>query len=64
MTLAQARVRTALVRLCYDGWPATVREVGELAGIGPSTTHYHLVALERLGFAKRHPRNEKGGWRP
>lgn len=64
MTLAQARVHEALRRLCYDGWPATVREVGNLIGLGTSTTHDHLVALERLGRARRHPRNAKGGWRP
>lgn len=64
MTPAQARVREALTRLCFDGWPATVREIGALAGIGPSTTHDHLTALERAGYAKRHPRNVKGGWRP
>lgn len=64
MTAAQARVREALTRLCYDGWPATVREVGGLIGLSTSTAHEHLVELERQGYAKRHPRNERGGWRP
>jgi DNA-binding IclR family transcriptional regulator len=64
MTAAQARVREALTRLCYDGWPATVREVAGLSELAPSTAHHHLEALERIGYAKRHPRNEKGGWRP
>lgn len=64
MTAAQVRVREALYALCYDGWPATVREVAARVGISPSTAHVHLLALEREGRAKQHPRNERGGWRP
>lgn len=64
MTLAQARVRAALHALCYDGWPASVREVAAHLGLSPSTAHVHLVALEAQGRARRHPRNERGGWRP
>lgn len=64
MTVAQARVRDALYALCYDGWPATVREVAVRARITVSTAHVHLLALEGQGRAKRHPRNSRGGWRP
>lgn len=64
-THAQEHVLKALRRVTEDGWPATVREVARAASLASaSTTHYHLIALERLGLAGKHPRNPCGGWRP
>lgn len=64
MTPAQQRVLSALRRVGEDGWPATVREIGEEAGLhSSSTVWHHLHELERLGLIERHPRNPKGGYR-
>lgn len=65
MTDAEQRTLTALRELTADGWPASVREVGEKAGMTSSSTpHVHLSSLERQGLAHRHPRLERGGWLP
>lgn len=64
MTASQERVLRALEAVCGDGWPATVREVAQVAGANVSTVHEHLVHLLAQGEAERHPRNERGGWRP
>ena len=38
------------------GYPPSVREIGEKAGLtSPSTVHTHLASLQRLGFLKRDP---------
>ena len=65
MTPAQARVLDALRKVTADGWPASVREVGDAVGhASPSTTHMMLRDLERLGLAVQHPRRPVGGWLP
>lgn len=63
----QARVLDAVRVLSADGWPVTAREVQDLLGYGsPSTTHKHLVALERLGLLATNPRtgSRRSGWLP
>ena len=38
------------------GYPPSVREIGELVGLGsPSTVHSHLATLQRLGYLRRDP---------
>ena len=38
------------------GYPPSVREIGEVVGLGsPSTVHAHLETLERLGYLRRDP---------
>jgi repressor LexA len=38
------------------GYPPSVREIGEIVGLGsPSTVHSHLSTLQRLGFLRRDP---------
>ena len=38
------------------GYPPSVREIGEQAGLtSPSTVHTHLASLQRLGFLRRDP---------
>ena len=65
LTYAQRRVYDALVELTQDGWPATVREVQRAVGLAsPSSAYEHLRILAVRGFARQHPRNEKGGWLP
>lgn len=65
LTEVQARMLSALQHATRDGWPATVREVMRLTGHhSTSTVHGHLLRLERLGLAGRHPRSPKGGWLP
>lgn len=65
VTVAEHRVLIALRQATADGWPASVREVGALAGLASSATaHHHLISLERQGLAHRHPRLERGGWLP
>ncbi len=37
-----------------DGWPPSVRELGDRLGISsPSTVHHHLDNLEREGLIER-----------
>lgn len=63
MTEAQARVLEALLLATKDGWPATVRDVMEGAGLSsPSTALAHLEALERRGLVEH--RRHRAGWRP
>lgn len=63
--MSRRSVYETLCKLTVDGWPASVREVSNAAGYAsPSTVQVHLEQLERDGFAERHPRREKGGWRP
>ena len=39
-----------------QGYPPTVREIGEAVGLAsPSTVHAHLANLERAGFLRRDP---------
>ena len=39
-----------------QGYPPTVREIGEHVGLAsPSTVHAHLANLERAGYLKRDP---------
>ncbi len=39
-----------------QGYPPTVREIGEAVGLAsPSTVHAHLANLERAGYLKRDP---------
>jgi repressor LexA len=39
-----------------QGYPPTVREIGERVGLAsPSTVHAHLANLERAGYLKRDP---------
>lgn len=67
MTVRQRRVYTALVEVCADGWPATVREIGKAAGLfSPGSVHETLIELEHLGLAWTNPRQttRRGGWRP
>lgn len=38
------------------GYPPSVREIGEVVGLGsPSTVHSHLSSLQRMGFLRRDP---------
>lgn len=38
------------------GYPPSVREIGTSVGLASSSTvHWHLHALERLGYLKRDP---------
>ena len=63
LTEAQRRTYDALRNITVDGWPASVREVMQEAGLAsPDTAHKHLHALRKLGYARQHPRNERGGW--
>lgn len=67
ITDAQARVLEALRVVTADGWPASVRELGEVCGMSStSTVWYHLLALEEAGVVKAHPRasGRRGGWLP
>src|SRR5437764_12531191 len=39
-----------------QGYPPTVREIGEAVGLAsPSTVHAHLANLERAGLLRRDP---------
>ena len=65
MSPAQRNVLDAVRLLCDGGWTCSVREVAEVAGhASPSTTHAHLLRLERSGWVERNPNRPAGGWRP
>jgi repressor LexA len=39
-----------------NGYPPSVREIGEAVGLtSPSTVHSHLASLERMGYLRRDP---------
>lgn len=65
ISAAELRILEALHFVTADGWPASTREVGAVAGVSSSSTaHMHLISLERQGYAHRHPRLARGGWLP
>ena len=57
LTQRQREIYDYVVRYAEEqGYPPTVREIGEAVGLAsPSTVHAHLANLERAGMLKRDP---------
>ena len=57
LTTRQQAILDVIERqVAAKGYPPSVREIGEAAGLGsPSTVHAHLSTLERLGYLRRDP---------
>ncbi len=57
LTKRQQEIYDFVVRYAdKNGYPPTVREIGEAIGLAsPSTVHAHLANLERDGYLKRDP---------
>jgi repressor LexA len=57
LTQRQREIYDFVVRYTEEqGYPPTVREIGEAVGLAsPSTVHAHLANLERAGMLKRDP---------
>jgi repressor LexA len=57
LTERQREIYDYVVRYAEEqGYPPTVREIGEAVGLAsPSTVHAHLANLERAGMLKRDP---------
>ena len=57
LTARQRQILECIDQSMRDrGYPPSVREIGEVVGLGsPSTVHSHLSTLQRLGFLRRDP---------
>ena len=57
LTARQRQILECIEQAMRDrGYPPSVREIGEVVGLGsPSTVHSHLSTLQRLGFLRRDP---------
>ena len=55
LTNGQEKILQALKKLiAKNGYPPTVREIGELANLSsPATIHFHLKKLEQKGYIKK-----------
>ena len=64
LTEARVRVLNAIVELCADGWPTTIRDLCRHLGYSStSTVLNHVNGLTRLGLVERRG-DGKAGIRP
>lgn len=60
ITTTRVRVLASIDALASaEGYPPTVREIGELLGVGPATIHGHLSALRRAGCVSWQPHSPR-----
>jgi SOS-response transcriptional repressor LexA len=46
-----------------EGYPPTLREIGQAVGLAPSSVHYHLSVLQDAGYLTRGPDGHARPWR-